>query len=201
MEKSGEWFGPKIILISDENRAWFHTKILFSLCRPNRHIFLSGRGLNLSLSKFFSFSQGSLFANPILSPVPAQYPRKYSLLLSSYFLWRLLLSNNPVIVPIKEKNRMIAGISWRRTIIAPIIMKIHKATPASFKLIPLANAGVAVKLIKLTIRAETNFFFPFGIPHSPFLFGFALWSAFHMPTVKLNLGFLQCIEILRFSKV
>jgi hypothetical protein len=38
-------------------------------------------------------------------------PRKYSLLLGSYFFLSLLLCDKPVIVPTKEKNRMIAGIS------------------------------------------------------------------------------------------
>jgi hypothetical protein len=85
------------------------------------------------------------------------------------------------VVPIKEKKSIAAGISWRRTITAPMMMKIQRATPASFRLIDRANAGVAIKLTKIMIIPVSHVFVPFDIPHSPFLFGLDLKVAFRMP--------------------
>jgi hypothetical protein len=76
----------------------------------------------------------------------------------------------PVAVPIKEKNRIAAGISWRRIMIAPIIRKIHKAIPASLKLIDLANAGDDIRLVIKTAKIRVKLFLPFDISNSPFLF-------------------------------
>jgi hypothetical protein len=57
---------------------------------------------------------------------------------------------------------------------APMMMKIHRATPASFKLIDLANAGVAIRVTKPTVNPVIHDLFPFNMPHSPFLFDFNL---------------------------
>ena len=75
----------------------------------------------------------------------------------------------PVVVPINAKKRIAAGINCSRTIIAPMMIKIHRATPASFRLIDLANAGVEIKLIKPTMKPIVKTFFPFIILLSPFL--------------------------------
>jgi hypothetical protein len=61
---------------------------------------------------------------------------------------------------------MAAGISWRSTIRAPITTKIQSATPASFRLIVLAKAGVAIKPINPTIDIVHQVLLIF---HSPFL--------------------------------
>lgn len=44
--------------------------------------------------------------------------------------------------PMKLKKRIAAGISWRRTMMAPIIKKIQRAVPAPLNSMDLANAGV-----------------------------------------------------------
>jgi hypothetical protein len=63
--------------------------------------------------------------------------------------------------------------------IAPMMIKIHKAIPASLKLIPLAYAGVAIParsgMNNPTIIPANQGFLPFNIPHSPF---FILWVQF-----------------------
>jgi hypothetical protein len=72
------------------------------------------------------------------------------------------------------------------TITAPMMMKIHRAIPASLKLIDLAKAGVTIPtrsgMINPTIIPANQDFLPFDIPHSPFLMGSNLNIAFHMPT-------------------
>jgi hypothetical protein len=62
------------------------------------------------------------------------------------------------------------------------MMKTQRAIPASLKLIPLANAGVAMRVINPTIIPANQYFLLFDIPHSPFLMGSTLNIAFHMPT-------------------
>ena len=104
-------------------------------------------------------------------------PRKCSLLLSSYFFWSVLLCDN---VATKEKNKMIAGISWRRTRIAPITTKIQKAIPVSLKLMARANAGVAIKVVNPIINPANLCFFSLSTVRSPFINGFT--NAFHVQT-------------------
>jgi hypothetical protein len=62
-----------------------------------------------------------------------------------------------------------------------MMMKIHMATPASFRLIDLAKAGVAIKMTKPPIKLGTNDLFILNISHSPFLLGSSYEIAFHMP--------------------
>jgi hypothetical protein len=81
-----------------------------------------------------------------------------------------------------------------------MMMKIQRATPASFRLIDLAKAGVAIKMSKLVVSPLTNDFFPFNIPHSPFLFGFNLKSAFHVPTLKQKIVLIKLCEIINFYR-
>jgi hypothetical protein len=52
-----------------------------------------------------------------------------------------------------------------------MMMNIHRATPASFKLIPLANAGVANIVNNPTIIPVNQGFIRFNTSHSPFLMG------------------------------
>jgi hypothetical protein len=66
---------------------------------------------------------------------------------------------------------MIAGISWRRRIIVPIMAKIQKATPVSLKLMDLANAGVAIRVVNPIINPANLVFFSLNTLHSPFLEG------------------------------
>jgi hypothetical protein len=51
---------------------------------------------------------------------------------------------------------------------APMMMKIQRAVPASLKLIPLANAGDAIREINPTINPTFNPFILFSIFVSPF---------------------------------
>jgi hypothetical protein len=81
-------------------------------------------------------------------------------------------------VPMKEKKRIAAGINWRRTMIAPMMMKIQRVTPASFRLIDLANAGVAIRAINPTVNPANQDFLPLNIPHPPFLLGSPLQMHF-----------------------
>jgi hypothetical protein len=74
-------------------------------------------------------------------------------------------------VPMKEKKRIAAGINWRRTITAPMMMKIQRITPPSFRLMDLANAGVAIRINHPTINPANQGFLPFNTLHSPFLVG------------------------------
>jgi hypothetical protein len=53
-----------------------------------------------------------------------------------------------------------------------MIIKIHRATPAPLKLIDLAKAGVAIKMINAADIIAINDFLLFNMIHSPFLFGF-----------------------------
>jgi hypothetical protein len=64
---------------------------------------------------------------------------------------------------------MAAGINWRRTIIAPIIMKIQRAVPPSFRLMDRANAGEAIKVINPTANPTFNPFILFSIVVSSFV--------------------------------
>jgi hypothetical protein len=89
-------------------------------------------------------------------------------------------------VPMKEKKRIAAGINWRRMITAPMIMKIQRAIPASLRLIDLANAGVAIRVIKPTINPANQGFLPFNILHPPFLMGSTLIYCISCANVKLK---------------
>jgi hypothetical protein len=69
----------------------------------------------------------------------------------------------------KLKKRIAAGINWRRTMIAPIIRKIQRATPAPFNSMDLANAGVAKSVIAAPISPTFRVcLFP-NMAYSPFL--------------------------------
>ena len=57
-------------------------------------------------------------------------------------------------VATKLKKRIIAGISWRRTMADPMIIKIQRATPASLKLIDRAKAGEARRRITSCVRVN-----------------------------------------------
>jgi len=57
------------------------------------------------------------------------------------------LKTMAVIVPMKLKKTITAGINWRRTINAPMMMKIQRAIPCSLKVIDLANAGEVITVI------------------------------------------------------
>jgi hypothetical protein len=65
-------------------------------------------------------------------------------------------------------------------------MKIHNEIPASFKLMDLANAGVATKLIMPTINPATAAFFASNIANSPFLSVSYSDIAFNVPGNKLS---------------
>jgi hypothetical protein len=69
----------------------------------------------------------------------------------------------------KDKKRIVAGINCRRTITAPMMMKTQRAIPASLKEIPLAKAGVAIKVTRPTTNPDNHDRFILAIPHSPFL--------------------------------
>jgi len=101
----------------------------------------------------------------------------------------------------KEKKRIAAGINWRRTITAPMMMKIHRAIPASLNEIPLAKAGVAIRVTRPTVKPANHDLFIFAIPHSPFLFGSTLLNAFHMPMGERRLPFIEAIEIIMLIKL
>jgi hypothetical protein len=51
---------------------------------------------------------------------------------------------------------------------APMMMKIQRAVPAPFRLIDLANAGEAIRVIKPTINPTFNAFIVFFIFSSSF---------------------------------
>jgi len=72
----------------------------------------------------------------------------------------------------KEKKRIAAGINWRRTITAPMMMKIQRVNPASFRLIDRANPGVAINKDNPTIIVVDQIFF--DITHTPFLIRWTL---------------------------
>jgi len=61
-------------------------------------------------------------------------------------------------------------------------MKIHRTIPASLKLIDLAKAGVAVRVINPTINPANQNLLPFNILCSLFPNSSDLNIAFHVPT-------------------
>jgi hypothetical protein len=63
-----------------------------------------------------------------------------------------------------------------------MMIKIQRATPASFREIDFANAGVAIRVINPHISPTSQDFLPFNIFYSPFLMGSKIDPAFHMPT-------------------
>jgi hypothetical protein len=57
---------------------------------------------------------------------------------------------------------------------------------------------VANKRSKLVVSPPTNDLFPFNIPHSPFLLGFNLKFAFHVPTLNQKIVLIKLCEIINF---
>jgi hypothetical protein len=84
-------------------------------------------------------------------------------------------------VPTNEKKRMAAGINCRRTMTAPMMMKIQRATPASFRESDFANAGVAIKMINPIVIPVAQSFLSFSIQHPSFLLDATSSLAFYMP--------------------
>jgi hypothetical protein len=62
-----------------------------------------------------------------------------------------------------------------------MIIKTQRATPASFRLIDLAKAGVAMRVMHSPAKPAIHDFFSFNMPHSPFLLGSTSGNAFGMP--------------------
>jgi hypothetical protein len=62
----------------------------------------------------------------------------------------------PVVVPTNVKKRIIAGINWSKIIMAPMIINIQRATPASLRLIDLAKAGLDIKIINANVIRENR---------------------------------------------
>jgi hypothetical protein len=77
-----------------------------------------------------------------------------------------------------------------------MMMKIQRAIPASFNEIPLAKAGVAIRVTRTTVNPASHARFIFTIPHSPFLLDPLLLNAFHMPMGKRRSLFIKPIEII-----
>jgi hypothetical protein len=106
-----------------------------------------------------------------------------------------------VAVPMKLKKSMAAGINWRRTIIAPTMMKIQRAVPAPLRLIALAKAGDAIKVINPTINPTFNPFIFFSIFNSSFLLFSILIIAFGVPIDQLNYNDLKSLKYLVYEEI
>jgi hypothetical protein len=69
------------------------------------------------------------------------------------------------------------------------------------KEIPLAKAGVAIRVTRPTVKPANHDLFIFTIPHSPFLLCPPLPFAFHMPMRERYLLFMKLIEIIMLIKL
>jgi len=104
-------------------------------------------------------------------------------------------------VPMKLKKRMAAGISWRRMMIAPIMMKIQRAAPAPLRLMLLAKAGDAIKVMNPTVNPTFNPFIIFSIFISSLLLFSILTFAFGMPNRRIFYNYLKLFIFYEIQEV